>query len=297
MSSFGEKLRRAREARGVKLEEVAASTKISVRYLKALEKGDFEQLPGGVFDRGFVRAYAQFVGLNPDAMVEAFVRERGPRETESEGVSLDDLRSAVDAASRQAAGASAGTIGRIVRILFVVLAGAGLLTVAAWAYFRYVQPSEIPSSGAVEIALAQEPAEKTTPPAAPDPSPVTEETEQAAAPPVSPQDRTEPSAPPANPPQQRAAVPPSTRPADRLIRARIVVDRPVSGSLNCDNRRIEMLDGLRVGTVLQLECRRFLMVNADDGGAVRLGLSGEPPVALVPDGEPLDNYGIYPSDI
>jgi cytoskeletal protein RodZ len=285
MSSLGEKLRRAREARDVKLEEIAASTKISVRYLKAIETGNFDQLPGGVFDRGFVRAYAQFVGLNPDAMVDAFVRERGPRETESEGASLDALRSAVDAKSGRAAGAPAGTPGRITRILFVALASAGLLTVAAWAYFRYLQPPEISSSGTAEIALAQEPAEtedesddvltpeETPSPAAPDPPPVTEET------------------------VQTAAVPPSTRPADRLIRARVIVDRPVSGSLNCDNRRIEMLDGLRVGTVLQLECRRFLMVNADDGGAVRLGLSGGPPVALVPDGKPLDNHGIYPSDL
>lgn len=72
MTSFGEELRRERELRQVSLREVAEATKINLRYLEALEKNNFEHLPGGVFNRGFVRAYSQFIGIDPDAMVNAY---------------------------------------------------------------------------------------------------------------------------------------------------------------------------------------------------------------------------------
>jgi cytoskeletal protein RodZ len=57
------------------LREVADATKVNLRYLEALEGNDFEHLPGGVFNRGFVRAYAQFIGVDPDAMVNAYLLE------------------------------------------------------------------------------------------------------------------------------------------------------------------------------------------------------------------------------
>ena len=79
MATFGERLRREREARGIGLEEIAAATKISPRYLDALERDDFERLPGDVFTKGFVRAYAEHVGLVPDELVEEFERERDSR--------------------------------------------------------------------------------------------------------------------------------------------------------------------------------------------------------------------------
>jgi len=75
MSSFGEALRRERELRGITLREVAESTKVNLRYLEALERNDFEHLPGGVFNRGFVRAYSQYIGVDPDAMVDAYLME------------------------------------------------------------------------------------------------------------------------------------------------------------------------------------------------------------------------------
>jgi cytoskeletal protein RodZ len=75
MSTFGEELRRERKLRGFRLREVADATKINLRYLEALEGNDFEHLPGGVFNRGFVRAYSQFIGVDPDAMVNAYLLE------------------------------------------------------------------------------------------------------------------------------------------------------------------------------------------------------------------------------
>ena len=69
MGAFGDRLRREREMRGITLEEITESTKISRRHLEALEGEHFDQLPGGVFNKGFVRAYARFLGLNEDQAV------------------------------------------------------------------------------------------------------------------------------------------------------------------------------------------------------------------------------------
>ena len=58
--------------RGVSLEEIAESTKIGTRSLRALEDEDFEKLPGGIFNRGFVRAYSRFLGLDEEQTVADF---------------------------------------------------------------------------------------------------------------------------------------------------------------------------------------------------------------------------------
>jgi hypothetical protein len=63
MASFGENLRRERELRGIDLREIAEATKISVRFLQALEQDRLEILPGGLFPRAFVRQYAKHLGL------------------------------------------------------------------------------------------------------------------------------------------------------------------------------------------------------------------------------------------
>jgi cytoskeletal protein RodZ len=69
MGAFGERLRREREMRGITLDEISESTKISRRHLESLEKEDFEALPGGIFNKGFVRAYARYLGLDEDQAV------------------------------------------------------------------------------------------------------------------------------------------------------------------------------------------------------------------------------------
>jgi Helix-turn-helix domain/Domain of unknown function (DUF4115) len=62
---LGEFLRRERELRHISLDDVAERTKISRRYLEAIEQGQYDRLPGETFVRGFIRSYAQFVGLDP----------------------------------------------------------------------------------------------------------------------------------------------------------------------------------------------------------------------------------------
>ncbi|MCB9787405.1 MAG: helix-turn-helix domain-containing protein [Deltaproteobacteria bacterium] len=65
MNEVGQVLRAAREARGMTVEQVAQVTKVSGRVLHALEEGDRSQLPAPVYLRGFVRAYAVAVGIDP----------------------------------------------------------------------------------------------------------------------------------------------------------------------------------------------------------------------------------------
>jgi cytoskeleton protein RodZ len=70
---IGAHLREARERAGITLRDVASATKISVPSLEALERNDIARLPGGIFVRAFVRAYAKRVGLDPEDAVRRFV--------------------------------------------------------------------------------------------------------------------------------------------------------------------------------------------------------------------------------
>jgi cytoskeletal protein RodZ len=72
---FGEHLKREREMRGVSLEEVSAATRIAPRFLEALENEQWDQLPGGVFNRGFIRAIARFLGLDEENLVAEYALE------------------------------------------------------------------------------------------------------------------------------------------------------------------------------------------------------------------------------
>lgn len=82
MSEFGAQLKQAREGRGISLRQIATSTKISTVALEALERGDLSKLPGGIFSRAFVRAYATEVGLDPDEIVSQFLVELGVHESQ-----------------------------------------------------------------------------------------------------------------------------------------------------------------------------------------------------------------------
>jgi cytoskeletal protein RodZ len=73
MSDLGTRLKQARQQRGVSLRDIAVTTKISVVALEALERNDYSRLPGGIFSRAFVRAYAMAVGLEPEEAVNEFL--------------------------------------------------------------------------------------------------------------------------------------------------------------------------------------------------------------------------------
>ena len=73
MESFGARLKREREQRKITLDEIAVATKIATRFLVAIEEDQFDQLPGGIFNKGFVRAYARHLGLDENQTIAEFV--------------------------------------------------------------------------------------------------------------------------------------------------------------------------------------------------------------------------------
>ena len=126
VGSFGERLRREREMRGVSLDDIAEGTKIGTRLLRALEEERFQLLPGGIFNKGFVRAYAKYLGLNEDEAVADYLEAAGettpdPRVIAEQNSSRID-RSGGDASESHRAGFP---IIPVLILLLVIAAGAG----------------------------------------------------------------------------------------------------------------------------------------------------------------------------
>jgi cytoskeleton protein RodZ len=76
---FGEALRCERQRRSVSLEDIAQTTKVTVRSLQALESDAFDQLPGGILSKGIVRSYVRFLGLDESEWVDRFLDASGQK--------------------------------------------------------------------------------------------------------------------------------------------------------------------------------------------------------------------------
>jgi cytoskeletal protein RodZ len=86
MKRFCDELRWERERRKVSIETICEETKVSSRHLLALEAGEYDQLPGGVFRKGIVRSYLAVLGLDEVPWIERFeasLRESGAESAES----------------------------------------------------------------------------------------------------------------------------------------------------------------------------------------------------------------------
>ena len=64
-----------RRNRGISLDQIAASTKISVRSLEAIERGDFQKLPGGIYNTSYIRQYARAIDYDESAILAVYYRE------------------------------------------------------------------------------------------------------------------------------------------------------------------------------------------------------------------------------
>ena len=72
MSDIGDKLKNARKANGMTIEDIEKITKIQRRYLYAIEENQFDQLPGDFYVRAFIKQYAQVVGLNGKELLDEY---------------------------------------------------------------------------------------------------------------------------------------------------------------------------------------------------------------------------------
>jgi cytoskeleton protein RodZ len=77
--NFGERLKRERDMREVSMDELSKSTRISSRFLQALENEDWGKLPGGIFGHGFVRSIARYLGLDEEALLSEYDSARAEK--------------------------------------------------------------------------------------------------------------------------------------------------------------------------------------------------------------------------
>ena len=168
MGSFGDRLRREREQRGITLDDIALSTKIRAGLLQALEEEKFDRLPGGIFNKGFVRAYARHLGLDEDQTVADYLvaSGEGPVRRPTEGIAgaresaeprIQLVRDEQETESKESG--LSGVRGLAAGLLVLVVVGA-----VAWFYYHRereaeVQPAEpAPVTGPSQTASSTGPA-------------------------------------------------------------------------------------------------------------------------------------------
>jgi len=161
MSDLGGKLRLAREGRGISLQQIAASTKISVAVLEALERNDISKLPGGIFSRAFVRSYAIEVGLDPDRTVAEFLErfQDEPVRANHVPAPVSDEDSTFEIQQR---------VARVVLMLVVI----SVPLIGVVLYFTVRGPRPSPQTTATEPASTPSPTSVPQPAAPVNPPPV-----------------------------------------------------------------------------------------------------------------------------
>jgi transcriptional regulator with XRE-family HTH domain len=152
----GAALRDAREQRRLSVDQLSRTTKISVATLRAIEKNEIDTLPGGIFIRGFLRAYAREVGLDVEDTVQRYLAQFEPRPDEVVPIETDDTwLELTPAVHRETNVDEAGQRAASVRLLFVGLA----LAIGLAGYLAFHEsgtpapPSEAPAERAANEAL------------------------------------------------------------------------------------------------------------------------------------------------
>lgn len=166
MAGFGQKLRQERESRNFTLAQVAEATRISLRYLEALESDNLAVLPGSVFNKGYVRSFAKFVGADPEPLVEAYVAEEEVQEREGRLSRPDVMAGLAQAAERDSRRRRAPKPG--FRIPVLALLALALPALGAWSLFHFGFSSRDASPGVAtnrkEAPSDPEPVEQTPTP-------------------------------------------------------------------------------------------------------------------------------------
>ncbi len=126
MASLGAKLKQEREKRNVTLDEISRSTKIGTRMLRALEEEHFDQLPGGIFNKGFIRAYARFLGLDEEQAIGDYLAATGTsapgrQPANDDQTQVAELRAQVELRGREESPATAGLPWGMFAVVLLVL--------------------------------------------------------------------------------------------------------------------------------------------------------------------------------
>ena len=264
---FGTFLRQAREQRGLSLQELAVTTKISARVLEALERNDPSKLPGGIFSRSFVRAFAREVGLDPDLAVANFV---SAFPDESGADEMPATTSAVEAESFEHRR-------RAFRIVVRLLGVAVLVAILAFIYYSKFGPGFLTAGPERSRPLpaataAQAPSLPESQPRAPVPAPsvmagasLADAAPAAAAPPTGPAEAVAP--PAAAAPQQAPLV------------VVLTLTDPCWLSVNVDGTRTASRTA-GPGERLEFAVQRSITMTVGNAAALSVTLNGKPARAL-----------------
>jgi cytoskeleton protein RodZ len=257
---FGDHLRREREMRGVSLEEISAATRISTRFLSALENDQWDLLPGGVFNRGFIRSVARFLGLNEDNLVAEYDLETKHRI--EAGVIPDppmEMR-------RHYGPAVIAFI-----LLIAILAGAWF----GYKYFGAQLAAHLRARHSLPVTADRSPA------AAPETAHAAGLTADAGATPAPAADHSPAAVSPApsgDPTMPRAS-------AATPLQLKIEAGKPADLKVLSDGRTI--YDGhVDAGNVMRFEARDSLEITSSDSGALLLELNGQTVAPLGLPGQP-----------
>jgi cytoskeleton protein RodZ len=277
--SFGTWLRRQRELREISLRDVADRTKISLRYLEAMEEDRFDLLPAPVFAKGFLREYARYVGLSPDEVVNHWlaVQQSGERPEGEE--------------EEEAAAISRRRLSRVLVLLALLV----LAAVAGFAYYWQKHHAAPNVPNAPNVPGTSRPAPVSTGPgnAAPAAAPFAESAGStgSAAPGSArvPSASTLPAALPASPPP--AAENPGDAPLAPLevtidFSRECWVDALIDGKKRIAEQRV-------AGEALRLPAQHQVQLTLGDAGAAEVQVNGSAlPLPAVGKGEVLRNFNI-----
>lgn len=252
MSRFGARLKNARESRGLSLHGVSDMTKISIPLLEALERDDYSRLPGGIFNRSFVRAYATAVGIDPDKAVAEFLEEHARYEREREPAA-DQAQITED--DRQFLNRQQ----RAVQVLRGALVVVAVLAVAAlvfelWVWWPRAEPA---------VATTPAPVPPPTPPPAVGTGP-------------SPESKSTVQAPPANPAPVKPSPPPTPPPPaepPKPMTFEFVATGPCWLELAADGVVVFSRE-LQTGERQRVEATKELRVHAGDAGVLEWTIDG-----------------------
>lgn len=261
MNSVGEALRRERVRQNLSLEEVARETRISLRFLQAIEADDFAKLPGGVFARSFVRQYGRLVGLDEEELAAEVQRrlqpepapaEERPRpHVEAPPIDVPKVADWESASSRS--GSSLPALGLVVVVMLVCS-----LVYAWWQRSRHAATAtEQPS----EIAQVSAPPPAPAPAAEPAPAPPPETAVSAERSPVE-------------------EVPVSTAP----VQVRLTAQEPTWISARSDGKFIYS-GTLQPNESKGLEAAEEVRLVVGNAGGIAVTLNGKPVPPLGPPGQ------------
>ena len=156
MANFGASFKKARESKGISIAKIAAETRISSRFLVAIENEDFQLLPGGIFNRGFIRTYAERVGLDADAALSEYEQLIKTQEPEQQIVLLEEPASAKG--EKNFYPAVIGALALAIVIFYIVTRDSGnAVQTRTTAGVTASEPASTPLTPSVEAAPEPEP--------------------------------------------------------------------------------------------------------------------------------------------